>query len=78
MFHPLVIWTLFHVHHQKDIKQDAEFKIRSQGLGKKYGVCECVLTACSLYIAVRAFEVYTFFMNYLKPISKVTIIKSLF
>lgn len=30
MFHPLVIWTLFHVHHQKDIKQDAEFKIRSQ------------------------------------------------
>lgn len=30
MFRPLVIWTLFHVHHQKDIKQDSEFKIRSQ------------------------------------------------
>lgn len=46
MFHPLVIWALFHVHHQKDIKQDVEFKIRSQS--KKCDVC--VLTGCSLYI----------------------------
>lgn len=34
MFQPLVIWTLFHVHHQKDIKQDAAFKIRSQSTGQ--------------------------------------------
>lgn len=40
-FQPLVIWTLFHVHHQKDIKQNAAFKIRSQSLGQ-IAVCVCV------------------------------------
>lgn len=42
MFQPLVIWTLFHVHHQKDIKQDAAFKIRSQSLGQMWCACVCV------------------------------------
>ena len=46
MLQPLVIWTLFHVHHQKDIKQDAGFKVRSQRTAEN---SECVLTACSLY-----------------------------
>lgn len=46
---PLVIWTLFHVHHQKDIKQNAAFKIRSQSLGQiAVCVCACVhLCACT-------------------------------
>jgi len=30
MFQLLVIWTLFHVHHQKDIKQDDAVRIRSE------------------------------------------------
>lgn len=60
MFQPLVIWTLFHVHHQKDIKQHAAFTITSQSLGKMWCacicvcVCVCLLTTCSLYVLMHA------------------------
>lgn len=46
MFYPLVIWALFHVRHQKDIKQDAGFKFRSQSKKKKNVMC--VLTTCNV------------------------------
>lgn len=39
MFHPPVIWTLFHVHHQKDIKQDAEYQFGTWEMEKKCGMC---------------------------------------
>lgn len=58
MFQPLVISTLFHVHHQKDIKQDAEFKIRSQSPGKM-----CVHVAYTASLCVCAVDVYVYFFR---------------
>lgn len=61
---PLVIWTLFQVHHQKDIKQDASFKIRSQAgpecaLFVSACVCSVQYVHCS---ALKFTQTYFFFL----------------
>lgn len=42
MFQPPAVWTLLHVHHQEDIKQDAEYQMGAGGGGgvkKRSHVC---------------------------------------
>lgn len=66
---PLVIWTLFHVNHQKDIKQDASFKIRSQA-GPECALFVSAYLCSVLYMhsvyALKFTQTYFFLMKSLE------------